>query len=72
MATKNIKQVQNAQVMERKKFRLGRGGFYNLHLGTTQLNYMEITWFCPAINAFVFLQLSTININSLVLSFSRD
>jgi hypothetical protein len=40
MAPNNIKQVQNAQVMERKKFRLGRGGFYNLHLGTTQLNFM--------------------------------
>lgn len=40
MAPNNIKQVQNAQVMERKKFRLGRGGIYNLHLVTTQLNFM--------------------------------
>jgi hypothetical protein len=40
MAHNNIKQVQNAQFMERKEFRLGRGGFYNLHLGTTQLNFM--------------------------------
>jgi hypothetical protein len=36
MAPNNIKQVQNAQVMERKKFRLGRGGFYNLQIKNTR------------------------------------
>ncbi len=41
MAPRNIKQVQNAQALDRQKFRLGRDGSYNLQLGATQFNFVK-------------------------------
>lgn len=41
MAPRNVKQVQNAQAMERQKFRLGRDAFYNLHFGAVESNFVK-------------------------------